>query len=53
VAPADYPTYVGLGAQKAGTSRLHGWLADHPEVCVPRELKEVDFFTDHYERGLE
>lgn len=50
---AAYPTFVGLGARKAGTTLLHSWLADHPEVCVPADRKEVEFFTRHYHRGLD
>ena len=34
----------GLGAPKAGTSWLHGYLAGHPEVFVP-PLKEMHFFN--------
>lgn len=48
-----YPTYVGLGAHKAGTTLLASWLEDHPQVSVPRTMKEVDFFTSYYERGLD
>ena len=48
-----FPTYVGLGAQKAGTTLLHSWLRDHPEVCVPTLMKEANFFDQHYDRGLD
>jgi hypothetical protein len=34
----------GLGAPKAGTSWLHGYLAEHPEVSVP-PMKELHFFN--------
>lgn len=34
----------GLGAPKAGTSWLHGYLAAHPEVFVP-PMKEMHFFN--------
>lgn len=34
----------GLGAPKAGTSWLHGYLAGHPDVYVP-PLKEMHFFN--------
>lgn len=34
----------GLGAPKAGTSWLHGYLVAHPEVFVP-PLKELHFFN--------
>ena len=29
------PTLVIAGAPKSGTSSVHRWLADHPEVCSP------------------
>lgn len=38
---------------RAGTTLLHGWLADHPEVCVPEAFKEADFFSRYYDRGLD
>jgi hypothetical protein len=50
---ARIPTYVGLGARKAGTTLLHTWLADHPDVCVPVDRKEVEFFSRYYDRGLD
>lgn len=34
----------GLGAPKAGTSWLHGYLATHPDVYVP-PMKELHFFN--------
>ncbi|MDG1737398.1 MAG: sulfotransferase, partial [Paracoccaceae bacterium] len=34
----------GLGAPKAGTSWLHGYLAAHPDVYVP-PMKELHFFN--------
>ena len=43
-------SFIGIGAQKCASSWVHDLLADHPEVAVPR-LKEVDFFTHHFENG--
>jgi hypothetical protein len=37
------PDFLGLGAQKAGTSWIYSCLYDHPQVCVP--IKEVHFFS--------
>lgn len=36
-------TFLGIGAQKAGTTRLAGYLAHHPHVYIP-PIKEVHFF---------
>jgi hypothetical protein len=46
------PTYVGIGAQKCASTWLHRILAEHPQVAVP-EVKEVDFFSYHYDRGYQ
>lgn len=37
--------FIALGAQKAGTTTLHDWLAPHPEIAVP-VFKETHFFAD-------
>jgi hypothetical protein len=44
------PTYLILGAAKAGTTSLHWYLSQHPEIfmSVP---KEPAFFRLEYERG--
>ena len=42
------PAFIIAGAQKAGTTSLHSWLAAHPQLLPPFE-KEVHFF-DHAKR---
>jgi len=37
------PDFLGIGAQKAGTTWLHANLSRHPEVWLP-PLKEVHYF---------
>ncbi len=44
------PNYLVIGAQKAGTSSLHQYLAKHPAVLTAR-TKEVQYFTKYYARG--
>jgi hypothetical protein len=46
------PTFLGIGAPRAGTTWLHELLASHPDVYVPTRRKEVRFFDQYYERGL-
>jgi hypothetical protein len=46
------PTFLVIGAMKAGTSTLARALAQHPQVFVPR-AKEVHFFDHHFGRGLD
>jgi hypothetical protein len=48
------PTFLVLGAQKAGTTWIADMLRQHPEICMP-EQKEIHFFNKkkNYERGLD
>lgn len=50
--PGMLPTFVGIGAQRTGTTWIHECLAEHPEVCVPHAKKELHFFNRHFERGI-
>jgi hypothetical protein len=44
------PEFVIIGAAKAGTTSLYGWLSEHPFVA-PAAHKEVHFFDYNYYRG--
>ena len=44
------PEFVIIGAAKAGTTSLYGWLSDHPAVS-PASRKEVHYFDYSYYRG--
>jgi hypothetical protein len=37
------PDFIGLGAQRAGTSWIYACLYEHPDICIP--IKEVHFFS--------
>jgi len=45
-----HPNLFIVGAQKAGTSALAGWLSQHPEVCLsfPKEPGYLAFGSDGY-----
>lgn len=55
--------FIGLGAQKSGTSWAYACLYEHPEICAP--IKEIHFFSrprfakgkewyeDHFKRCTE
>ena len=47
------PDFIGLGAQKAGTSWIYGCLYEHAQLCLP--VKEIHFFSRdrHYAKGIE
>lgn len=46
------PQFIVLGPRKTGSSWLHACLAEHPQICVPRRVKEIYFFDDHFDRGV-
>ena len=48
------PNFFVVGAQKAGTTSLHHYLAKHPNICLPKQ-KETKFFVDDslYDKGIE
>ncbi len=45
------PHFIGIGAQKAGTSWLHACLYEHPGIYMPAS-KEIHFFSKYYDRGV-
>jgi len=44
------PDAMIIGAMKAGTSSLHGYLTQHPGVIAPLR-KEVHYFDVHFDQG--
>lgn len=48
------PNFFVVGAQKAGTTSLHYYLFDHPEIYLP-DIKETKFFADpkRYKKGID
>jgi len=52
--PSMLPTFIIIGAMKSGTTSLHHYLHEHPEICMSR-VKETNFFLgeEDYARGVE
>lgn len=46
------PTFVIVGAMRAGTTSLYRYLADHPEVAFG-STKEIHFFDGRFSQGVE
>ncbi len=43
--------FIGIGAQKTGTSWVYTCLYEHPEICIP--IKEIHFFSrSRFEKGI-
>jgi len=49
----NLPTFFIVGAQKSGTTSLHDWLRQQPDICLP-EIKETHYFAypERYRYGL-
>jgi hypothetical protein len=47
------PNFLGIGAQRCGTTWLHTQLRSHPDIYVPLQRKEIHFFDEYYDRGLD
>jgi hypothetical protein len=50
VRAADGPDFVIIGTQRGGTTSLHAYLRQLPDVALP-EKKELHYLTDRFERG--
>eukprot|EP00986_Skeletonema_menzelii_P018274 scaffold26619_cov126-Skeletonema_menzelii.AAC.2 len=46
-------TWLGIGAQKAGTTWLHKLLRKCDDISLPHEQKEVHFWDWHHRKGFE
>lgn len=48
-----HPHFIGIGAQKAGTSWIYACLEEHPEIFMP--VKEIHFFSKIgiFQKGLD
>lgn len=49
--PARLPDFLGIGTQKGGTTSLHRWLSNHPQVFLPA-CKEVHYFDLQYNKEI-
>jgi hypothetical protein len=45
------PNFLGIGAQRAGTTWVYHCLREHPQIFLP-DKKEIHFFSENFERGL-
>jgi hypothetical protein len=47
------PNFLHIGAAKAGSTWLWEVCKEHPEIYVPKDYDNPNFFTMHYHRGLQ
>lgn len=43
-----FPTFLVIGAMKAGTYSLHSYLHSHPQIEMSQKRKEVNFFVEGF-----
>lgn len=47
----QFPTFLGIGTVKSGSTWLHYLLESHPEIWMPWKRAEPQFFDRNYEKG--
>lgn len=47
------PTFLTIGVPRAGTTWLHEAFEASPDIAVAKSRKEVHFFDENFERGLD
>ncbi len=45
------PDFIGVGVQRAGTSRWFALISAHPEIATPNSMKELHFFDRFHSGG--
>jgi hypothetical protein len=45
------PSFIVIGAQRAGTTTLYRLLSEHPDVIRPTASKGIGYFDDKYAQG--
>ncbi|MFX1378911.1 MAG: sulfotransferase domain-containing protein [Promethearchaeota archaeon] len=46
------PNFLCIGAERSGTTWLYELLKNHPEIYLYPHLKEINFFSENYHKGL-
>lgn len=52
ILPSNFPDFIIIGAQKAGTSFLHHYLSQHPDL-QGSDPKEIHFFDKKINQGYD
>ncbi|KFN48879.1 sulfotransferase family protein [Arenimonas composti] len=47
----NVPDFIGIGAQRCGTTWLDTQLRRHPQLYLPQRRKEVHYFDEYHDRG--
>ncbi len=44
------PDFIGIGAQRCGTTSLYNYLTKHDKIAIPKR-KEIFYFAQNYDEG--
>ena len=45
------PVVIGVGSPRAGTTWLYKTLLNHPQICEPKNIKEINYWSSKYDKG--
>jgi len=46
-------SFICIGVMKSGTTYLDAILRTHPDIVMPRRRKELHFFNNNFEKGID
>jgi len=46
------PDFIVIGPGRSGSTFLYQVFLEHPEICMPLDTKETNYFNHEYQRGL-
>ena len=48
---SNLPFLIGVGSPRAGTTWLYKILLHHFEICQPKNIKEINYWSNKYDKG--
>lgn len=47
---SNSPNFIFVGPGRSGTTFIYHYLKNHPEVCLAKDVKEINYFNDLYDK---
>ena len=50
----ELPDFIIIGAMKCGTTSLWEYLKQHPQICIPHDIKNIEYFdsNENWHKGI-
>lgn len=50
----ELPDFIVIGAMKCGTTSLWEYLKQHPQICIPHDIKNIEYFdsNENWHKGI-